>query len=92
MKTALRKVFWPILSFFENGTEAYNYKPSYRKITIFVGVLFLVLACGALYLTTLIEGYGPFIPFIVFTAVSLVSLIVGSLGTERAISKIWGNK
>jgi hypothetical protein len=32
------------------------------------------------------------IPFLVFFIIGSVCIVVGSLGSERAIAKIWGSK
>lgn len=92
MKDTLRKLFSPILNGFENGSEPYTYKPLNRKILIVIGVLFLALASGIAYLSFDKGELGYFLPVIVFSGISLVSLVVGLLGTERAVAKIWGNR
>jgi len=92
MKTQLRKIFAPILSPFEAGDAPYTYAPSHRKITLAVGVLFMVLAAVSLYLTLVTQTFGALIPMLAFFAVGCTSLIVGSLGNDRAIAKIWGNR
>lgn len=92
MKNRLIKLFWPILSIFEEGDEVFIYKPLHRKILLVIGVLFTLLACVALYLSTLVAGMGGLIPVIVFFCVGSVCIIVGTLGSERAVAKIWRNK
>jgi hypothetical protein len=92
MKNILRKAFSPILSTFESGTEEFIYKPSHRTILIVMGVLFGGLA-GIVYSMASDAGIpGYMIPVVIFGLVSLVTLVVGLLGTERAVSKIWGHK
>ena len=90
MKTQLRKIFWFVLNFFEQGDEPYNYKPLHRTILIVVGVLFNLLCLVSLYLSGDTEGYGFLLPVIVFFTVSFVCLVVGILGNERAVAKMWG--
>jgi hypothetical protein len=38
------------------------------------------------------DSAGYYIPVVVFGLVSLVIMVVGILGNERAVSSIWGNK
>ncbi len=92
MKDILRKAFSPILNTFENGTEEYAYRPSHRTILIVMGVLFGGLAGIVFSMASGGESMGFLIPVCVFGLVSLVTLVVGLLGTERAVAKIWGNK
>jgi len=92
MKTQLRKILWFILKTFEKGDEPYAYKPLNRKILIIVGFLFLTLCTITVYLSIDTDGYGYLIPVVVFFAVGFVSITVGFLGSDRAVSKIWGNR
>ncbi|KMT65734.1 hypothetical protein [Catenovulum maritimum] len=91
MKHFFRTLCSPILNIFESGTEAYNYKPLNRKILIIVGVLFAILTLAVIYLSPQGEA-GVLIPVSVFGITGLICLIVGALGTDRAVAKIWGNK
>ncbi len=92
MKQLLRHLFSPILNIFEKGDETYVYKSFNRKILIFMGAIFAGLTF--LILKFIPEGVGlsALIPVIVFGLVALVTLVVGFLGDDRAVSKIWGNK
>lgn len=92
MKQLLRIVFLPILSPFEKGGDEYQYKPLNRSILIFIGFIFGGLA--ALVLNFLPDGVGLsyLVPVIVFGGVSMVTLVVGLLGSDRAVCKIWGNR
>ena len=92
MKTWLRKLFWFILRIFESGDEAYTYKPLNRKILIVVGLLFSVLAAITVYVSFDKDGYGYLIPVAVFFSVGFVCIIVGLLGNDRAVAKIWGSR
>ncbi|NOX76817.1 MAG: hypothetical protein GXP17_09475 [Gammaproteobacteria bacterium] len=92
MKKWLRKLFFPVLNMFENGDEPYAVKPLNRKILITIGVLFLGLVSVVIYLSYDKGEPGYLIPVVVFSAVSLVSLVVGLLGNDRAVAKIWGNR
>jgi|TARA_B110001469_G_C9285704_1_gene157392 hypothetical protein len=92
MKPILRSLFSPILNIFEKGSDVYAYKPLNRKILIFMGTIFAGLT--ALVLKFVPDGVGIsfLIPVIVFGAVAVVTLVVGFLGNERAVSKIWGDR
>ena len=92
MKTQLRKIFWFILRIFESGDEPYNYKPLNRTILIVVGFLFLALSMITVFSSIDTEGYGFLIPVVVFFSVGFICLTVGFLGSDRAVSKIWGNR
>lgn len=92
MKPLLRKLFSPILNYFESGDEEYNYKASHRTILLVVGALFVVLSLISLVAALAAGTIGALIPFVVFFGAGVVCLAVGGLGNNRAISKIWGNK
>ena len=92
MKDTLRKLFAPILNLFEGGQEPYSYRPSHRKILLAVGTLFLILCMISLYFGSIAGGTGAFIPTVVFALVSTFCFVVGGLGTERAVAKLWGSK
>lgn len=92
MKESLRKIFSPILNIFERGDEPYHYRPSHRKILLAVGSLFLFLCVISLYFGSVTGGAGAYIPTIVFLIVTVFCLVVGGLGNERAVAKIWGSK
>ena len=92
MKKRFRTLFSPILNIFESGDEPYVYKPLNRKILIVIGMLFLFLMSAVAYLSFDKGEPGYLIPVIVFFAISFVTLVVGLLGNDRAVSKIWGNR
>jgi hypothetical protein len=92
MKTSLRKIFAPILGLFESGDAEFRYKRSHRTILIAVGVLFALLSVISLVAAIYAAQPGALIPFLVFFSVSAVCLIVGFLGSDRAVAKIWGNR
>ena len=92
MKVQLKKVFSPILNIFEKGEGDFRYKGSYRTILIAVGALFLLLSLVSLVAAFYSGELGAWIPFIVFFSVGSVCEIVGFLGSDRAVSKIWGNR
>lgn len=92
MKALLRKIFSPILKTFESSDEAYLYKESHRKILIAMGVLFGILTGVLVAVMKNSEGYGALIPVFVFGSVCLVTLVVGFLGTEKAVANIWNSR
>ncbi len=88
IKNILRKLCSPLLSPLEAGEGDYNYKPSHRIALIALGALFLGLASLVAWFAVG-QDPGYFLPVLVFGAVAVVSLIVGLLGTDRAVSRIW---
>lgn len=92
MKNTLRKIFSPILNLFEQGDGPYVYKSMSRKILIAMGLMFAGIATVVILYIIHNKAYGYALPAIVFSTVALVSIIVGALGNERAVAKIWGNK
>lgn len=61
------------------------------KILIVVSFLFLGLA-GLVVLLVGNAGPGYLFPAIVFGAIGFVGLVVGFLGNDRAVAKIWGSR
>ncbi|WP_016955485.1 hypothetical protein [Catenovulum agarivorans] len=91
MKNILRSIFSPVLNIFEKGDDNYVYKPLNRTILIVVGLLFAVLGSAVTWLSPK-EELGFLIPLVVFGGASFVCLIVGLLGNDKAVAKIWGGK
>ncbi len=91
MKTLARKLCSPVLNMFEQGNEPYSYKPLNRTVLNVVGALFMVLTI-ALIIIVPASLAGKWIPIGIFGCAGLVCLIVGGLGSDRAVSKIWGSK
>lgn len=92
MKSRLTQFFWFILRFFESGDEPYTSKPLNRKILIAVGVLFNVLWMVTAYLYAGRGGFDYLLPVVIFFSAGTVCLVVGLLGSDRAVAKIWGNR
>ncbi len=92
MKEILRKAFSPILATFESGTDEYVYKTSHRVILIVMGVIFSILSIAVAIMASEADSMGYYIPAVTFGLVSLVTLVVGLLGNERAVASIWGTK
>ncbi len=85
-------MFWPILKHFESADAAVNYKKSHRIALNVLGALFVLLSLGSLYAVIQSAQLGGLIPVIVFFGVGVVALVVGGLGSERAVSRIWGSR
>lgn len=86
------RIFWPILKFFETDEEPANYKKSHRVALNIVGTLFIFLSLGSAGAAYFSGELGSLIPVVVFFCVGLVTVVVGSLGSNGAVSKIWGTK
>lgn len=94
-KDVFRKVFWPILCFFEKEEDpvsAEGYRPSHRKILFAVGFLFFVLSMATLFFGLIYGNMGALFPVIVFCVISLVCAVVATLGSDSAVARIWGNQ
>lgn len=92
MKAVFRTLFRPILAPFERGPEPPNYKPSHRAVLNVVGSLFLVLSFASGYAASYADDPGFFLPVVIFFLLGSVSLVVGLLGNNTAVAKIWGGK
>lgn len=92
MKSILRKLFRPILSRFEKQQSTENYKPSHRIVLNVVGGLFLFLSCSTGWAAFYSNDIGFYIPVVIFFIIGFVSLIVGTLGKDCAVARIWGNR
>lgn len=92
MKASLRALFSPLLNPLERGDEPYVYKPLNRRILLAVSLLFSLLCAALVYLIPAEADKGYLVPVVVFGLVALVGFIVGLLGNDRAVAKIWGNR
>ena len=90
VKNVIRSACMPVLNLFESGTESYEYKPSHRKILIAFGCLFSGLAISVLWFSQG-EDIAYMIPVVVFGGVGLLSLLIGFIGKDRAVAKIWSS-
>lgn len=87
-----RKLCAPLLDALEAGDGEFHYKPINRTVLLVFGVIFSALGG---FLITIIPGsadLGYYIPVVVFIVAGSTGLVVGLLGNDRAVSKIWGNK
>ncbi|WP_319379802.1 cysteine-rich outer membrane protein [Thiomicrorhabdus sp.] len=92
MKNWLRTLFAPLLNPLEHGDDDFIYKPSHRTILVIMGVIFLILASVALFFAFKVDQMAVLIPTLVFASIGCVSLIVATVGNDKAVSKIWRNR
>lgn len=92
MKELLRKIFSFVLTPLEKGDEAFGYKPANRKILIAVSLLFSFMVAVILWLMPADAENGYFLPVLIFGVVALLTMIVGFLGSDRAVARLWGNR
>ncbi|HEY5734134.1 MAG TPA: hypothetical protein VIU36_05165 [Gammaproteobacteria bacterium] len=91
MKTKLQDLFSPVLGYFESGEGGYSYKQSHRTVLIVMGVLFLMLSFVSLAAAIVTAQVAAGLPFLIFFSAGAVCLIVGGLGSDRAVARLWGN-
>ena len=92
MKSLLRKLFSPLLNIFESGEGPYSYRKSHRVALNIVGSLFIFLSLAVLGAGISFEQAGAALPGLIFIAVGVTCFVVGTLGSDRAVAKIWGNR
>lgn len=92
MKDILRKAFSPILENFQGGPEEYAYKKSHRVILITMSIMFFILSFTVGVMANDTDSPGYFIPTVVFGMVSIVTFIVGSVGSDKEVANMWGSK
>lgn len=92
MKKYLRKVFQPLLNIFETNNAEYRYKPSHRKILLLVAGLFIVLSIVSATASIVSSQIAGLIPCFIFFMLGLVCAVIGLLGDDLAVAKIWGHK
>ena len=91
MKALLRRIFKPLLAPLERGDGDYVYTPSHRIILMVISVLFLFLASLSLFLAP--EGQWDYmIPVVVFGGAGLFCILVGSVGKDIAVARLWGSR
>ena len=92
MKETLRQAFLPLLNIFESGEVDFKYKPSHRKILLVVAGLFITLSIVSATAAIVSAQIAGLIPCTIFFIVGLVCGIIGLIGNDRAVAKIWGTK
>lgn len=92
MKNLLKNVLSPILNIFENNNDEFVYRSLNRKIVLFISSVFFLLAFALpVFLPQLIK-MGFWFVMLVFGSLSLVGLIVGLLGSDKAVAKLLGSR
>lgn len=92
MKKALKIIFAPILNIFENNNDEFIYRSLNRKIVLFISVVFSLLAFALpIFMPQLIK-MGYWFVMLVFGGLSFVGLIVGLLGSDKAVAKLLGSR
>jgi hypothetical protein len=89
MKETMRKLCSPLLGMFESGDGEFEYKKSYRTILLVLGVLCLVISSISLTVTIMTGEFAGIIPIMLFLLTGLVCGVVGLLGNDRAVARIW---
>lgn len=92
MKDTLIKLFWPILRVFEEGDGSYESRPMHRTILFVMGALFLSLSAISLYFSMAIGEVAGAVPVLAFLCIGGLCLIVGFLGSDRAVGRLWGRR
>ncbi len=92
MKDSLRQLFRPILARFEDQAGAFEYKPSHRKILKVVGSLFFVLSIISLAAGIVASRVEALFPALIFFGIGLVCMVVGFLGTDQAVARMWKSR
>jgi hypothetical protein len=92
MKNRLTKICWPILKLFETDVVADNFKRSHRIALNVLGGLFILITFASAWAASTSDELAAFIPVVVFFCIGSVAVIVGALGSNGAVCKIWGTK
>ena len=92
MKSVLTKIFWPLLKSFETDKEPAGYKKSHRMVLVIMGSLFGLLGAGSGAAAVFVGELVGLLPAVVFFMVGLTAVVVGTLGSNGAVAKIWGSK
>jgi len=88
----LQKTCSPILNQFENDAPEYYVRPLNRKIVLAIGVLMTFLAGITFYIAYPDKLSSYFLPPLIFFAVGFTALVVGCLGSDKAVAKLIGSK
>ena len=89
MRQFLRTLFSPLLNLVEDQQQqTYVYKRSHRTILIIMSIMFLSLASFVFYMIPA-GRYDYLLPVLVFGGAGLFGLIVGTLGTDQGVARLW---
>ncbi|MFT7491364.1 MAG: hypothetical protein ACI80S_000947 [Pseudohongiellaceae bacterium] len=91
MKKLLQKIFSPLLLKLESSKGKYSYRRSHRIILIVVGSLFSFLTAGVLAVGVNTDGWGFLFPSVIFGVVGLTCIVIASLGSDRAVARVWSS-
>lgn len=90
MKDLLRTLFRPILAPFEKEGQ-YVYKKSHRVILVVVSAMFFFLASLSWFLSP--AGSVEYLfPVLIFGGAGFVGLVIGVLGKDVAVARLWGSR
>ena len=92
MRHTLERLFAPLLNYLEKGDDPVGYRPSHRTILKAVSALFYVLTATLLALGISTWQLGILLPCVVFFAVASTALGVATLGSDRAVGRLWHNR
>lgn len=92
MKTFFQQLFAPLLNIFEKNNEEFVHRTLNRKIVLFVSIVFALLAFALPAFMPILVEMGYWFVMIVFGGLSLVGLIVGLLGSDKAVAKLLGSR
>ena len=92
MKNIVRKLCSPILNMFESDEDEYDYRKSHRTILLVLGGLCFIIASVSFFFTLKTGEFAGIIPISVFFITGLVCEIVGLLGSDKAVARIWKRK
>lgn len=92
MKNTLKTIFSPILNIFENNNDEFIYRPLNRKVVLFISAVFFLLAFALPYFMPQLIDMGYWFVMLVFGTLSSVGLIVGILGSDKAVAKLLGSR
>lgn len=89
MKKIMKKLCSPVLNMFETGAGKYDYRKSHRTILLVLGGLCFVIALVSLVFTLKTGEFAGIIPIALFFVTGVVCEIVGLLGSDQAVARIW---
>lgn len=92
MKNLFKNIFSPILNIFERNNDEFIYRSLNRKIVLFISLVFLLLAFGLPAFMPKLIQMGYWFVMLVFGSLAFVGLIVGLLGSDKAVAKLLGSR
>ncbi len=88
----LRKLFQPLLSLFERGSEGYRPANWKRPVVCILSLILTGLAIAVPLVAPADVRSGAWLPTIVFGGMGFVGLVVGILGSDQAVAKLLGGR